>query len=244
MERRFDLIVCDDDAKFLEELLKRVVAAMEKSGYEYNITPMRSGIDLIEYCQENMVDIVLVDIDMPKLTGFEAVQQLQKHQPDLPVIFVTAHEEYAFQAYNYQPFWFVSKRQLDRLDDVILKLVKKLICRYSSNEIFHLKLDKIYGINVNEIMYFRSDKHYVSAYTVNGKDASYRCTVREAYSQLAEVGYIYIHRSYIVNCRYIKQFDPQFVLLSNGEKISVTRNSAILREAQKLYGKFMRDRRW
>ena len=72
MGKIFNLIICDDDTNFLQELITRVKTAMEKGGYEYNITPINNGIDLIGYCQENKVDIVLVDIDMPKLTGFEA----------------------------------------------------------------------------------------------------------------------------------------------------------------------------
>ena len=63
---------------------------------------------------------------MPDIDGFKAVQTLRQQQSDLAVIFITAHEEYVFQAYNYQLFWFVSKNDLSILKDEIIKLLKKI----------------------------------------------------------------------------------------------------------------------
>lgn len=244
MEEDFKIVICDDDSRFLDELYKQISQILLNINCRYEITSLYSGAELLEHCKKNIVDIVLVDIDMPNMTGFDAVKSLQKYQPELPVIFITAHEEYAFQAYDYQPFWFVSKMQMKTLSEVLSKLIKKLNMHRCSNEIFHLRLEKIYSINVNEIIYFKSNKHYISSYSINGMVGKYRCGVREAYLQLQKAGFIYVHRSYLINCRYIERFDTQYIFLTNKEKIPLTRNMKVLREAQNIYGKFMRDTRW
>ncbi len=244
MDKVINIAICDDDIIFLNELHKRVAEVLVDGECQYNIIKKHNGSELIEYCENNIVDIVLADIDMPDMTGFDAIQELQKEQPDLAVVFVTAHEEYAYQAYDYQPFWFVSKRHIERIGDVIKKLLRKIIYRKDEKECISVITDKVININIKETMYFKSDKHYVSAYRYDGQKIKFRAGIKEIYSQLADAGFINIHRSYIVNCRYIERFNYEYIVLKNGEKIPVTRKQETVKEAQKKYGEFMRKIRW
>ncbi len=239
-----NIVICDDDKAFADKLFSQVSEIVSKTEYEYNIHRFYKGTDMLKHCEKNLTDIILVDIDMPKMNGFEAVRSLQAEQPDLAIIFVTSHEELAYQAYDYQPFWFVSKRNLEKLDEVINKLIMKLRFSNESNQIFHLRLDFIIDINVNEVMYLKGDRHYISAVKENGDVQNFRCKLKDAYEQLKQVGFIYVQRSYIVNCRFIQKLEYKYVTLKNGEKISVTRNKEMMREAQRLFGKFMRELRW
>ena len=242
MDTIFNIIICDDDYAFSEKLHTQVSGIMQKNGFDYAIKTVYDGDELIEYCSKNITDVILVDIDMPNIDGFQAIKELQKSQPDLKVIFVTAHEEYAFQAYDYQPFWFVSKRKLEKLDEVLVKLIQILKHRKEFQETVHIHLDKIYDINVNEIVYFKSDRHYVLAYDHNQNITKYRCGLREIYEQLKSSGYIYVQQRYVVNCRYIEKFDSRYITLKDDSetKISVTRDAKIMMEAQRLYSQFRR----
>jgi len=245
MELTFKIAVCDDEELFLKKLTTQLNYIMSHLECKYDVTEFYDGKELLLYCKRNPVDIILADIDMPEMNGFNAAAEIQKYKPDIPIVFITAHEEYAFQAYSYQPFWFVSKLDMDMLDEVMEKLIKTLRCRRYIDSIFPLKIDdKIYNINVKEIIYFKSDRHYIKAFDINGVAAHYRCGIRDAYAQLSNSGYIYANRSYIINCRYIEQFGAQYILLNNKERIKVTRNTSMLNEAQQLYGKFMRSLRW
>lgn len=237
------IVICDDDRDMVKTLHSRVSDIMDENGIVYDVKEVYDGEELVRYCRENIIDILLADIDMPDMTGFEAVQELQKQQPDLAVVFVSAHSEYACQSYDYRPFWFVDKADLNKFDDVMNRLVKKISARKNKNEVIYIQADKSYSVNINEIVYLKSNKHYVLAYNVDGTVLSYRCGIKEAYEQLMDAGFIQIQRGYIVNCRYIERFEPRMVCLHTKERIKLTRNIQMMSEAKRLYGKFMRDSR-
>lgn len=244
MDTKINIVICDDDKSFANELHHQILNIISEHGYDCDIHEFFNGDESVRYCERNLADIVLVDIDMPKMNGFDTVKELQKNQPDLAVIFVTSHEEYAYQAYDYQPFWFVSKRKIEKLNEVMSKLLMKIKHRKESREIIHLNFGSIVDINVNEVVYLKSDRHYISVFNNDEEITKFRGGIKEVYEQLKYAGYIYVHRSYIVNCRFIDRFDYQCVTLKSGKKISVTRNKEIINEAKKIYAKFMRESRW
>lgn len=244
MDLLFNIIICDDNSDFVDNIRQRVSNIAKRINVHCNIVELYDGKELVEYCQNNVSDIILADIDMPTLNGFDAINVLQKQQPDLAVIFITAHEEFAFQAYNYHPFWFVSKRDLSGLDDVLIKLMEKIEYRKSVQEIVYIRSDKLVAISTEQVMYIKSSGHYLTTYTLKGKDKSFRCGIQQAYDYLKEAGYICAHRSYIVNCRYIKVFNQSGITLKNYEELPVSRNKDIMGDALTLYKEFLRRSRW
>ena len=130
------------------------------------------------------------------------------------------------------------------LDDELSELLKKLIKQRTENSLFHLTVGKkSYVINTDEIMYFKSDKHYIWAYNVIGRDKSYRLRMNEAYEQLKKANFIFVHRSYLINCKFIKYFDTKIIVLSNDYEISVTRNGERWSEAKNIFGDYKRGLR-
>ena len=244
MDLLFNIIICDDNSDFVDDISQRVSDVAKSINVHCNIVELYDGKELAEHCQNNISDIILADIDMPTLNGFDAIKVLQKQQPDLAVIFITAHEEFAFQAYSYQPFWFVSKRDLSVLDDVLIKLIRKIEYRKNIREIVYIQSDRLIAINTEQVMYIKSSGHYLTTYTLNGKENSFRCGIQQAYDYLKEAGYICAHRSYIVNCRYIRELNQRNIILRNHEELPVSRNKDIMGDALKSYKEFLRRSRW
>ena len=244
MKLTFNIVICDDDIDFVDNIHQRVLKAAKGADMLCNIFELYDGKELVEFCQKNISDIVLADIDMPEINGFEAIKILQKQQPDLAIIFITAHEEFAFQAYDYQPFWFVSKRDLNNLDNILIKLMKKIEYRKNVQEIVYVQSDRWIAINTEQVMYLKSSGHYLTAYTSNGEDNSFRCGIQQAYDYLKEAGYICTHRSYIVNCRYIQEFNQRNIILRNHKELPISRNKDVVEDALTLYKKFLRRSRW
>ena len=81
------LLWVDDEA----ELLKAHIIFLEKKGYA--VTTVSNGTDAIDLCQERSFDLVLLDEQMPGLSGLETLQYIKELQPALPVVMVTKSEE-------------------------------------------------------------------------------------------------------------------------------------------------------
>ena len=244
MNTQFNIVICDDDTDFVDEIYNRVRVVAETINVRCNTVQLYDGKELIEYCRKNISDIILADIDMPRVNGFDAIQTLQKQQPDLAVVFITAHEEYAFQAYNYQPFWFVSKNDLSMLEDVLLKLFRKIEYRKNIQEIAYIKSDKVIAVNTEQVMYIASSGHYLTTYTLHGAESTFRCGIQQAYDSLRSAGFICAHRSFLVNCRYIDKFTQKNIILKNGIELPNSRSKDIINEAMDLYKRFLRSSRW
>ena len=81
------LLWVDDEV----ELLKGHIIFLEKKGYE--VTTVSNGTDAIDICQERSFDLVLLDEQMPGLSGLETLQRIKEIQPATPVVMVTKSEE-------------------------------------------------------------------------------------------------------------------------------------------------------
>ena len=148
MEPIFKIVICDDDADFLDSLYKKVVEIAMRNNCKCEITELYSGNELTDYCKNHSVDIILTDIDMPDISntvryqtpnmeGFKAAKELQAENPKTEIMFVSAHEELAYQSFRYRPFSFVSKRDLKMLDEDLGELLLKIKKRKTRNSLVH-----------------------------------------------------------------------------------------------------------
>ena len=85
---RKDRILWADDEI---DLLKPHILFLEEKGYE--VIPVVSGGDAIDYCKEQVFDIIFLDENMPGLTGLETLVQIKQINPDVPIVMVTKSEE-------------------------------------------------------------------------------------------------------------------------------------------------------
>ena len=245
MELTFKIVVCDDNANFTEILNNKLADILSRNNIVHNIVELYDGLELLDYCRKNIVDIVFLDIDMPNMTGFEAIKKLQEYQPEITIVFVTDHTELAYQAYDYHPYQFISKQDLGKLDFIVPRLIRKIVYSKQNDEVVHIRLDNnIMEIRVTEVMYFKSKRNYVLAFCADGSYYEIHANLKSIYKQVCDKGFIRVQRSYVVNCRFIFDFSTSKIILNNNTEITVTRDADMRKEAQKVYGKFKRELRW
>ncbi len=85
--QRYSILWADDEI----DLLKPHILFLENKGYD--ITPVNSGSDALDKCQENNYDIVFLDENMPGMTGLETLTHIKSNKPNLPVVMITKSEE-------------------------------------------------------------------------------------------------------------------------------------------------------
>jgi two-component system LytT family response regulator len=199
------------------------------------------GFEGIKAIQQTEPDLIFLDIQMPKISGFEMLELLE--QPPA-VIFTTAFDEYAIKAfesnavdYLLKPF---SKERFDKalekfMDQQQLVLQKQntrqLLQSYSSPETERIVVKtagKIKIIGLKEIMYLEAADDYVKVHTREGAFLKNK-TLSYFEQSLDQRQFVRTHRSYLVNISEITRIDPyekenHQAILRSGARVPVSRS--------------------
>lgn len=200
------------------------------------------GFSGIKAINELKPDLVFLDIQMPKLTGFEMLELLEE-TPD--IVFTTAYDQFAIKAFEMNAVDYLLKPfSKDRFGAAIAKArermnkkennttrvndLKKQLQQNTDNiERIVVKTgSKIKVIPVEEIVYLESQDDYVMIYTLNGKFLKQE-TMKYYEEHLDPDQFIRVHRSYIVKIDTIKQLElyekgSYMAVLSSGAKVKVS----------------------
>jgi len=187
----------------------------------------RDPLDALEYLQQHTIDLIFLDINMPKLSGISFPKFLQN--PPL-IIFTTAYSEYALKSYELKAVDYLLKPiEFDRLLQAVMK-AKQLLegntrSETSSSEIssdiseqtiFIKSGSEFHQLFVQNIKYIESDGNYVTFYT-DKRPILARNKISEVLELLPAANFTRIHRSYIVALKHIETVKKHCVVIDNEE---------------------------
>ncbi|MDO9375668.1 MAG: response regulator, partial [Ferruginibacter sp.] len=193
------------------------------------------GFEGLKAIQQHQPDIIFLDIQMPKINGFEMLE-LVDNPPQ--VIFTTAFEEYAIKAFDAHAADYLLKPfSKDRVDKAMQKLhVQKVNPAHEvveaalqvpaqGNRVVVKDNGKIKIIPLAQIQYLEAADDYVKIHTVEGIFLKKK-TLQYFEDSLPAQEFIRIHRSYIVNAQLITRIDPyekdsHLALLTTGARLPV-----------------------
>ena len=195
------------------------------------------GFEGIKAIQQYQPDLIFLDIQMPKINGFEMLELID-NPPQ--VIFTTAFEEYAIKAFETHAADYLLKPfSKERFDKAIQKLKTNTVnntqaivetasqAAFQSNRIVVKDGGKIKIIPVPQIQYVEAADDYVKIYTADGVFLKKK-TMQFFEDSLQQQQFIRVHRSYIINTQLITRIDPHekdshLVLLSTGVRLPVSK---------------------
>jgi DNA-binding LytR/AlgR family response regulator len=243
LESKKILIV--DDEKIARDRLIRFLNGYENldnpQGFAQPIEILQAanGLEALALIFRYNPDIILLDIQMPEISGFEVLQHLKDR--NIQVIFQTAFDEYAVKAFeesacDYLLKPFTQVRLYKALDKAFKNqdqnfALKQLECNLLKNQFFienitYKKNSKLFLLKVNDIIYFISRDHYTSAITHEGEQII-DFSIAYLMERLNPNHFFRCHRNCIVSLKHIKLIgrasESELVLL-NGFKIPVSRN--------------------
>lgn len=190
----------------------------------------RNAFEALEVLQNKNVDVIFLDIKMPRIIGTQFLKNLT-HPPK--VIFVTAYREYAIEGYELDAVdYLVKPVSFERFFKAISKLTR-IMGQESSTvsgnpatlpEAFvYLKVDRdMKKIFVNDIEYIESLKDYVMVYLSDGKHFLVKQSISSMENLLSEHKFMRIHRSYMVSLSKISGYNALSVQL-NAKEIPIGR---------------------
>lgn len=183
-----------------------------------------------DYIENNEVDLLFIDINMPDLNGLEFVRSLTKRPF---VVFTTAYSDYAVEGFRLDAVDYLLKpfslEDFQHSVQKVLSLAELMnIAKRSENsapineamaqdkEYITIKADyKTSLIKVSDIIYIESEGEYVRLHLVNGTSIMTLFRLKNMNAALPEELFMRIHRSYIVNLKYITGYIKGRVFLSN-----------------------------
>lgn len=204
------------------------------------------SVEAIDKLRRTAYDVLLLDINMPELSGIELVDRLKEAGLPLPsIVFVTAHEEYAIAAFEKQAVDYVLKpfsaerigealnhafrrtagERASRLLEVLPALQRRI--RPQPERIAIKAKGRILFIDPGEVVSVHAEGNYVLLQKASG---SYllRESISEVASKLESYGFIRIHRSVLVNRSYVEEIQPLLsgeygLRIRGGKHFTVTR---------------------
>lgn len=235
------VLVVDDE----QPARKKLISFLKVEKEVWQIIESGNGLDAVEKIKSEKPDLVLLDIQMPGKNGFEVIEEIGAD--NMPaVIFVTAYDQYALDAFEINAIDYLLKpfdkerfsKSFNRaIDEIKLKKRNTDEIKLLLNEIKKEKkyLDRImvnagvkyFFIHTDEIIYISAEEKYIEIHTLKSKYLL-RETMNNTEESLDPNKFARIHRSYIVNIEQIQEMQPwshgdYVVILKNGEKLQMSR---------------------
>lgn len=236
---KFKAIIIEDE-KLARDLIKNFLTDYAEIEV---VEECSDGFKGIKAIQELNPDLVFLDIQMPKLTGFEMLELLD----EIPnVIFTTAYDQYAIQAFEVNAVDYLLKpfskerfkQAIERVMQILKKSetapkerIKELIDQIPVETLKRIVVkshNKINVLSIEKINYIESQDDYVMIYSDEGKYLKQK-TMKFFESNLPSDQFVRIHRSYIVNVDNIIQLEPYekdsyIVVLKDRSKLRVSQS--------------------
>ena len=220
------IAVCEDEI----EVQKMLAESIQKVCPNAEILSYLSGEALLK--ADEHIDILFLDIQMPGKNGMETARALRKRGMDTILIFVTAIEEYVFQAFDVGAFHYLVKPfEQEKFAEVLRNAIKQKINQKANETEFPKKESpclmittdgKHLTVNLKDIVYAEVFNRKIIIHTMDG-EIEYYGKMKELEQKAGELFYR-SHRAYLVNLGYITKYNATTIWLEKGQALMAKQN--------------------
>ena len=219
---RYRTLIADDEQPARDRMTKLLAEYTDKIEL---IGEAKNGLECRDMIDRLKPDLVFLDIQMPGLTGFAVLQQCT-HSP--VVVFCTAYDEFALQAFETNSIDYIVKpvkaerilRSIEKLDSLqartdkqeLLRVVDDFIRRIPRKEITSIPVklgDRMLFLKIEDISYFEADEKYVTIHSKDGKTYLSDVPLKNLEEKLNGI-FLRVHRSLLVNLSGIKEINKHY----------------------------------
>ena len=204
------------------------------------VAQFNDPMEALQHLQKDPPDLLFLDIEMPRLNGFEVLEELGEELP-FEVIFTTAYDEFGIRAVKVNALDYLLKPiQNQELKEAIEKYKRKsskpVEVLFSNKKeeptalpgrIALATKESIEFVTPDEIILCTSDSNYTMVYLTDGRKKLISRTLKDVEEWLEPYNFFRAHHSHLVNLRHIKEYvraDGGYLLLSNKMTLPVARN--------------------
>ncbi|MBL7934246.1 MAG: response regulator transcription factor [Bacteroidia bacterium] len=213
-------VIIDDEVnnqELISNLLKSFSENVQVVGMANSVESAYQAIN------EYQPDLIFLDIQMPDGTGFDLLKKFDKI--NFKIIFVTAHQEFAIEAFKYSALDYLLKplspanllaavkKAEETMSGDELNLKLKILLNNIAEPIKNKKkivlktMERIYSVDLDDIIRFESDGGYTKVYLVDGKRIMVSKTMKDFDDLLLDVGFLRVHHSHLINMNHLFCFE-------------------------------------
>lgn len=236
------IYICDDDKKIIKNYSKLLKRISDKNNMEINIQAFSSGENLLFEIEEsvNDVDIIYLDIEMEGINGIETARKLREIGYKSEIIFLTSCKEYVFQAFDSSPLNYIVKEESDlkKFEEVFLKAVK-LVCEKNKSSLVYKNRSQVIKIQVDDISYFEVVSRVVYVHYGKGQQFRFYSSINTVVNSVASYKFKRVHRSFVVNMKYVAGIKDKSLVLRTGEEIPI--GKTYFKDFQEYFSQFLME---
>lgn len=219
------IAICDDDKAAVESHKNITKNCLKDCGSVGKIETYITSDNLLYDITEDkfFFDLILLDIEMPGSTGMEIAKKIKPCLPNVKIIFITSHIEYAIDAFELSVFRYVPKADMDeRLPAAIADAIK--LIELEEGRTYTIQTNsRLEKIPYREIYYIERDGKNASIIAAGGI-SKVRKSLQQVYAELEADEFIFIDRGCIANMIHIMQIKSGMAVLKNGEALPISRS--------------------
>ena len=220
------IAICDDEKYDLEKIEYLLKQELQK--HSISIFEIDTYLSPSEFLWNNekimQYDVIFLDINMPQVNGIKVAEKIRELRHDVLLIFITAFLDYALEGYRLEAIRFLLKDMLEvMMPECVQTIIKKL--NLHSKKMEYRFIEGKREIYVDSIMYIESRMHKLLFFLKGTKEKTYSIYEKldNIEAHLFSYGFLRIHKSYLINTKYINKIANYKVEMDYGIVLPIPR---------------------
>ncbi len=214
------IAVCDDNEEHISALRSMLDEWSAHKPFAVIIYEYQSAESFLFSYPDKPCDMLLLDIEMKHLSGMELAKKLRENGDMLPIIFISGYSDYIVEGYDVEALHYLLKPiEEEKLFEVLDRYTKK---RDSQNDIVLSCGDNNIRVDSENIRYCEARGKKTEVHMPGGNVLICHTGIHDLQKILGE-NFMFCHRSYLVNLRFIKSISKTEIEIDGGENLPLSR---------------------
>lgn len=218
----YHIAIVEDEAEFSAQLQEYLKKYQEENDVRFKVSVFSDGAEILEDYQQ-LYDIILLDIEMPRVNGMDAAEQIRKMDSDVTLMFITNMASYAIRGYEVGALDFVMKPINFYTFSMKLTRVLKRTKQKEQQQILLTLPDGVKKFGVNQIYYVEVQNRMLHYHTDAGEYVV-RGTMQSVEQMLLPYPFIKCNHWYIVNLKHVSEVRKNTAVVG-GQELEVSRRN-------------------
>ena len=224
MDEILKIAICEDEVRALNIIGEAINSTFKYYQINTEISKFSTFASFYNNHLRKHFNLLFLDIDLGNEDGIEEALKLRKEDKEIDIIYVSNNNSKVFDSLATMPFEFVRKSNiLDDLNTSIELYVKNKLTKEKEDALTITDSSEISCIKLADIIYISSDGKEQIIHLLNGHTQSIKKKMDDFEKELINKNFVRIHKSTIINVKYVKSIGLDRVELKNGDVLTISR---------------------